>query len=232
MSYRYQLSADRRKRDTIFPPMAMEMTHVRFALELIPQLAIVDRAAYFSGAVYPDSRYYTHIEREKTHGDHVPADPFHAGLSDFQKGWATHIFYDRCNKQPINDLSPIDLGPLSLNSPSHVFHTCVKVIEDQNSYDMTDHSSTIFSTMKIPAAPSGEDQGKLEHYYQILSDLYNNKPGIENYLRYFAAWGCPQDGLDAIAACYHSLIPQANLINGITRLFPTTLAIALQARNR
>lgn len=206
--------------------MAMEMTHVRFALELISDLDVQDRGAYLSGAVYPDSRYYTHIERDKTHGDHVPVDPFNRELTDFQKGWATHIFYDRQNKLPITALSPIDLGPLSLNSPSHVFHTCVKLIEDRHSYDVAERSNELLYQMEIPLAPNGEDQTKLEHYYQVLRELYMKKPEIEDYLRYFAAWGCPQDGLNLIDVSFRELSSDDDLGERIVTLFPATLAIA------
>ena len=74
--------------------MAMEMTHVRFAKELQEILNVSDVNAYYCGAIYPDSRYFTGLPRVRTHGEHSPKLSSLQNATDFEKGWATHLYYD------------------------------------------------------------------------------------------------------------------------------------------
>lgn len=41
--------------------MALEATHLRFALDLLPKLEVKDINDYLAGSIYPDSRYTTGI---------------------------------------------------------------------------------------------------------------------------------------------------------------------------
>jgi hypothetical protein len=47
--------------------MALEATHIRFALDLKDTYGVNDVHAFVSGAVYPDSRYVMGIDRIATH---------------------------------------------------------------------------------------------------------------------------------------------------------------------
>ena len=47
--------------------MPFQATHLHYALLKMPELDIKDINKYLSGAVYPDSRYTTKIERDLTH---------------------------------------------------------------------------------------------------------------------------------------------------------------------
>ena len=67
---------------------------MRFARDLASLAGVVDEAAYYAGAIYPDSRYLTGVSREQTHRIDVPTFPFTNDQTDFQKGWATHLLYD------------------------------------------------------------------------------------------------------------------------------------------
>ncbi|MFH1835317.1 MAG: hypothetical protein ABH851_03910 [Methanobacteriota archaeon] len=63
--------------------MALELTHVLFARDLKDKLNVQNEAEYYAGTVYPDSRYTTGIQRDKTHVK-APLDPFVEGLDDFE----------------------------------------------------------------------------------------------------------------------------------------------------
>ena len=47
--------------------MGLEATHIRFALDLKEDLDAKDLNKYLSGAIYPDSRHVTKLERKVTH---------------------------------------------------------------------------------------------------------------------------------------------------------------------
>ena len=47
--------------------MAFTATHIKFALDFKDKYDIKDLSHYLSGAIYPDSRYVTGIDRNLTH---------------------------------------------------------------------------------------------------------------------------------------------------------------------
>ena len=49
--------------------MSLQITHIRFALDLHKELNITSLDQYISGTIYPDSRYMTGIDRSLTHSD-------------------------------------------------------------------------------------------------------------------------------------------------------------------
>lgn len=115
--------------------MAMEFTHLRFAVDLAPNLNVGDMTAYLSGSIYPDSRYVTRIPRNLTHGPDSPHNPFASDLDDFQKGWATHLLYDEKSLQKYKDLSPWPERKIVGFGEEWIFVTAEKLIEDLVSYD-------------------------------------------------------------------------------------------------
>ena len=61
--------------------MALPATHIRFAAALCERLGVADLPAFFSGTLYPDSRWLTGVDRQRTHGrrhldPEFPADDF------------------------------------------------------------------------------------------------------------------------------------------------------------
>ena len=66
--------------------MALEATHIRFALDLKDKYQVKDLEKYISGTIYPDSRYVSEIGRELTHPkDYLDWDIF--AVDDFKKGF-------------------------------------------------------------------------------------------------------------------------------------------------
>ena len=74
--------------------MALEATHIRYALDNKDRFDVSDETKYVSGTVYPDSRYPTGIARTLTHDDSQMQKNFWSN-DDFRKGWAAHLLYDK-----------------------------------------------------------------------------------------------------------------------------------------
>ncbi len=71
--------------------MALQATHIKFALDLKEKYKPKNLKKYISGAVYPDSRYVTGLNRDLTHGTHL----LNMDLTDdFKKGWHSHLVCD------------------------------------------------------------------------------------------------------------------------------------------
>jgi hypothetical protein len=72
--------------------MAFAVTHIRYAVDTSRDQNIKDWDAYISGALYPDSRYVTGVDRRLTH--RLENMPPRKKWDDFHRGWAAHIICD------------------------------------------------------------------------------------------------------------------------------------------
>ena len=161
--------------------MAMELTHVRFAYDLKDDLQIKDENAYYCGAIYPDSRYLTGIDRNKTHGDSITRDPFTEGLSDFEKGWSTHLLYDweasplyrALTKEP--DRFPSDFDD------QWILICALKLLEDMESYQQSPEAVRRICNIEYLHPPQEENQEDLKRYSDIQKKTYKQPPGFTEY---------------------------------------------------
>lgn len=163
--------------------MAMEATHVLFARDLQKDLSIEDPVAFFTGCIYPDSRYVTRVSRDLTHGIGTPQDPFAKGLSDFEKGWATHFLYDRLEGRRMRELLE---GDPDTSREALISMTAMKLLEDQQSYDrLGNEAERIFKTMRIDVSPKGENVDAIRAYIEMNTELYARRPELDDYRRFF-----------------------------------------------
>lgn len=174
--------------------MAGQGTHVRFAVDLIKPDLSVDWEKYLSGAIYPDSRYLTGINRNLTHPEEFLADK--KFFNDyFGKGWCTHLLCDRLQIEVIKDKLP----ELFVRSDNVVYGnelwislTAIKFI--QNVEDMKVFSiEPYLPYLNYVINPNGEDVGILKKYYKLVYDTYVNSLGVllESHYRFF--WELSKD---------------------------------------
>ncbi len=165
----------------------MELTHVRFARDLKNRLSIEDEAAYYAGAIYPDSRYMTKINRNLTHAGASPQDPFAIGLSDFEKGWATHLLYDRLAHPQYVRLSPWPEEKTQQGNPVWQFISAAKVVEDIASYRAMDGDVGLILDINFLELPHDEDPAIMREYSQIQKTLYQQPPTFDHYRDFWVA---------------------------------------------
>ena len=210
--------------------MAMEGTHVRFARDLAAHLKIVNFDAYYSGAVYPDSRYITGIPREETHGEHCPHDPFTAGLTDFEKGWGTHLVYDAMasleketalatttglwGKQP---------GCDEMREDGWAFHSAIKLVEDRQSLALLGDDYSIALNLRMIDRPRGEDEATMRRYYGDLRDAYAGTWTFEEYHVTSMKWGMPKERVDRMIELARRFDADPAIFAAIQKLYPTVL---------
>ncbi len=144
-------------------------THVRFARDVKPLLSVADERAYYSGAVYPDSRYLTQLPRTVTHDEDSADDPFVVGLSDFQKGWATHLLYDResiiFKRKAFTWVTQEDPDPW-------VHYTSMKLVEDRWSVRELGDDARLLRELAYAESPRGEDVALMDRYYADMREAY------------------------------------------------------------
>ncbi|MBU4314966.1 hypothetical protein KJ673_01015 [Patescibacteria group bacterium] len=159
--------------------MAMQATHVRFALEFEKELGIVDRALYLSGVMYPDSRYMCRVDRGLTHNPSLKIADTLVG-SDFEKGWKIHVLYDMLQHDHILGLFGIT-DKVDGYSDDWFVISSAKLVEDIESYKLLKESK-VMESISPTCAPNNEDQSKLSRWYDMQRSVYcSENPSIESY---------------------------------------------------
>lgn len=200
--------------------MAMEGTHVRFARDLARRLGVVDEKAYYSGAVYPDSRYATGVSRDATHhGAACPQDPFATGLSDFQKGWATHAYYDEAAKL-VRRQRVLDLIPEELQRDDWAFATALKLVEDMESVRALGGDLPLIREVRASERPFGEDPDVMERYYADLRAAYATScESVSDYRAFSLKIGISPERADVMIAIATALSADPAIVAGIHAIY-------------
>ncbi len=113
--------------------MALEASHIRFALDIKDKLKVRDLKKYIPGIIYPDSRYVTKIDRELTHPQDL-LDNEYLNLDDFNKGCYAHLLYDNILRNYTKEtLSEMFLDIESFKDPGQelwIRMTALKILQD------------------------------------------------------------------------------------------------------
>ena len=154
--------------------MPLEATHIRFALDLQDKYNVKNISEYISGAIYPDSRYVTGIDKRLTHDDKFLLPEF--ATDDFKKGWQVHQICDLVYSSVQKNLFP-ELFPRSYdlyNEQDWVVSTALKIIldiDDAQAFDIQKY----LEFLDYAANPNGENISSIEDYNSVMVNLYKNK---------------------------------------------------------
>ncbi|MHB8904098.1 MAG: hypothetical protein ACYC40_03280 [Patescibacteria group bacterium] len=170
--------------------MSLEATHIRFALDLREKYKIKDLNKYISGAIYPDSRYVTEIDRELTHDDKFLLPEF--ASDDFKKGWQAHkicdLVFGSVMRKLFSDLVYASYDPHY--KQEWITSTAIKIIQDIDDLQSFDIQEYI-KCLKYTNNPNDEDIKKIKTYNNIMVNLYQNEKTInlEGYINMWLALG-------------------------------------------
>lgn len=155
--------------------MALEASHIRFALDLAEKNQVKDVKKYVSGTIYPDSRYVTEIDRHLTH----PADFMNEAFiknDDFRKGWAMHLLCDNIQYEVSKEKLPeIFELPEGQGGERWIHHTALKILQDIKDVQKYDIKKYL-PFLDYVETPNGEDSGIVLKYNQIFQNMYTD-PG-------------------------------------------------------
>lgn len=162
--------------------MALEATHIRFALDMESILNIGKHDQYISGTVYPDSRYTTKTNRELTH----PQDFTTLFIgSDHDKGWAVHLLCDKIQKKLHNELFTAYLTDDSkvMTEETWIERTALKIIQDIVDVEHIDIQAEV-NHLTSAFNPNNEDANLLQKYHDMLKNMYIKKNARKISSRY------------------------------------------------
>lgn len=204
--------------------MPLEATHIRFALDLQDKYEIKDLKQYISGAVYPDSRYVTGIDRKLTHADRCLLPEF--ATDDFKKGWQTHKIcdqvYDIIRKRLFPDLFPGDFDFYSRHD--WIISTAMKIIydrEDMQSFDIQKY----LECLEYVYNPNNEDIDAVKKYNKILINLYKNKKviSVEESIGMWKALGQDDSICAALREATENLLKDKKMLARIKLVYQEVL---------
>lgn len=158
--------------------MALYATHIRFALDIKDDFGVTNLDHYLSGTVYPDSRYFSQIDRELTHSStHLQKDFYQQ--SDFNKGWYAHVLYDKLQFKVFSDVyKDFLLGTdVIYGNDEWLRRTCFKILQDIDDVKHFD-IRLYLSSLQYVSNPNHENIQVIEEYNKRLMMLYNQAPDL------------------------------------------------------
>ncbi|MDH4329951.1 MAG: hypothetical protein OEV93_00135 [Candidatus Moranbacteria bacterium] len=159
--------------------MALQASHIRFALELKERMGVNDLKEYVSGSVYPDSRYVTGIDRRLAH---PVFEEFEYGDSDFRKGWYTHLALDLAQGNIMEEILGMSFSEIAAGNSVWIAFSAAKMIQDMFDFEKVDFEA-IKEGVLVTQIPNSEDTQKLKEHYELTVGMYASKKklGIEDY---------------------------------------------------
>lgn len=207
--------------------MALECTHIRFALDVKNKLKVKNLRPYIAGSIYPDSRYLTKTERNLTHDNKFIDKKFYNN-NDFKKGWVSHLIYDIVQAKTLikdfDDIIKIGNNKIQFGSDSWLVLTALKMIQDiddfkkfkiQEYLDYLDYFET----------PNKEDINLMKGYNQMMLELYKNKQEISalDLCEMFSKLGYSDELNKKLASKMQDLLNDENIIKKIKTVYDKTI---------
>lgn len=151
--------------------MALEATHIRFALDLKNKYQAKDIKRYIVGTIYPDSRYVSGVDRFLTH----PIDFMdwrQKDLDDFKKGWFVHLLADKLQRQVAEEKLPqVFEGEDGQGSEVWIKYTAIKILQDIDDVRKFDIKKYL-PYLAFTENPNGEDFDLVNKYNKIFIKMY------------------------------------------------------------
>ncbi len=207
--------------------MALEATHIRYALDVKNKYQVKDVQKYVSGAIYPDSRYITKIDRHLTHPeDFLEWDILK--LDDFRKGWYAHLLYDKIQWKVTMEKFPEIFASNDTNQGGErwVKHTALKIlqdIDDVKKYTIKDYLPYLDYVENL----CGEDLQKLKAYNNIFQRMYINpeQVDINSCYEMWKEFGIGDELADKVKAAAESYNENPSAMKLLLQIYPETLEI-------
>lgn len=162
--------------------MALEATHLRFALDVRDDYHVADLSRYLSGAIYPDSRYVSGVDRVLTHPKAFSDIPLPTS-DDFRKGWETHLIYDLLQGEVFSGMSESMRGGVRQGDDVWRERTACKIIQNEIDFDFL-KIAEILPCIGVIMTPFGERPELVKRYHDAVSEVFRDaeNKGLRGHL--------------------------------------------------
>jgi hypothetical protein len=202
--------------------MSLAATHIRFSLATKDKYKIKNLEQYISGAVYPDSRYVTNIDRNLTHNEDLLAPGW--ANTDFKKGWQSHFVCDVMFNKTKRVIFPEVNFKKEGCEKDWIISSAIKIIQDiddMQNFFIQDYLGFLNYTEN----PNGEDLNKVKESNQLIKTLYLNKKicTVEEYGQLYKVCGISDDLVYRIVGKARELSTDKNKVKKIKSIYSLML---------
>lgn len=213
--------------------MALEATHIKFALDIKEHYQVENLFHYLSGTIYPDSRYITKIDRRLCHNDGVLSSNF--AYTDFKKGWAVHYLCDLVQNKAMDLLVPEVLkveGTDTWGTPWWIHKTAIKNIMDINIFTQFDIQPYL-PMLDYVETPHDEPVEQIKKYNKIIQNLYKDKREItiEDIQQMWIDLGIGEEMALKVVEKTKEFMAERNIIEKINDLYKQMLRLSKEFKN-
>lgn len=198
--------------------MALEATHVKFALAVKEDYNVLNEQQYILGTSYPDSRYLTGIAREFTHNGDILRKEF--PKNDFEKGWQVHCLCDLVQYHALKKFVTIlQRYGKDWTEEKWVDYVAIKMIEDMldwQSFDIMNYLNYLINEIN----PNNEEIERIVLFNKYLRNLYSGEMAIDNYYKALIEIGVQKDRAIKSAERAKELIKNEEIVNQLQDVFP------------
>jgi hypothetical protein len=209
--------------------MALEATHIRFAIDLKDRFNVQNMERYISGTIYPDSRYVTGMDRMATHPeDYTDWDLKRA--DDFKKGWLVHLFADHIQWEITKELLPkVFEGSEGQGGERWIKHTAIKILQDLDDVRKFDIKSYL-PYLRHVENPNGENVKMVERYNLLFLAMYADPAtvNIDSCYEMWKAFGIGDELAEKIKFRAGVYLKDKAITETIHRIYPAMLLKAAQ----
>lgn len=209
--------------------MALPATHFRFALAVAELLPVGDLSAYLAGTLYPDSRWFSGIDRSQTHLDECRQPAF--ARDDFHLGWYVHCVCDRVQRTLLQQRFS-RLGKL-VDEDRWICLSIAKMIQDMQDFPHTDIQRCLDS-LDVVVAPNGEDVKKVRAYFAMIRKAYrtDRPPSPDTYHWMWLQVGLADELAASITTQLKAAMDHPKMARGLTGMFADMVDSYRQDPNR
>jgi len=207
--------------------MPLPTTHIKYALDVKDRYEVSNLAEYISGTVYPDSRYFTGIDRNLTHNNNLLAPDF--ATSDFKKGWVVHFLCDKAGNQAKGELFAELLSganPNDWGTPAWVIKTGLKVVNDIILFKKFDVQPYL-AMLNYVESPNGEAREDIESYHQVIRNAFGNKKEVTvvEVKEMWLSFGLEDDMVDSIIQATENILADSEKMSRFDELYGRMVAL-------
>lgn len=208
--------------------MALEGTHIRFALEVRDSFRVKDYKKYVAGCIYPDSRYITGIDRGLTHDDSQMERIFWWD-DDFKKGWATHVLYDKVQQDIHTEMFEDILkngNPEMTWEEDWIVRSALKIIQDK--FDVVSFDiHKYLDGLDYVETPNGEDRELMQRYNLSYKNFYMKVPNVtvKDIEALWDEWNVSDENSKKIERMVHKMREDDSLLERIEKVYGRTMDV-------
>lgn len=205
--------------------MSLAATHLHFAISIKNKYSPSDLSKYLSGAMYPDSRYVSGVERKLTHNPEI-IDIAKNSNDDFLSGWATHLICDKINRSITNsNFAGIMLD--AENNVDWIKATAIKVCQDMyvlSKFNVHEY----LPYLNYVQSKFGENIDFLTKNNQIVIDLYSKEHlELNDYVGSFMALGISEEKAKQIVVQAEKFMQDTVLFDQIKNAYDKSVELSL-----